>query len=300
MNRRARFAAVVAAILGLAACTAGGTGAPGLNQTNPHDPNFSALQFAVGTANLYGNGNPALNVVATLRQPDGTSATGVNTPSITGPFTFGLGPIAGNGGLADLYTTLFLGSPSLPETTAAAPVIMGTSQTVHIDTPFCDTTVPVANFVTCPAGIAPDDTTFGQSGGVFANGLAPFNAVAEAGQAYSYQPYPEPIYGNSSTAVAPDRVHQFIPWGGPPAFDPPKLPNFPNGDGMGLRDGLSILTGDNFGDPVFLGMGLGTTVFEFVTPHNTSPYTLSTQIGTLNNNGTPNITTLSATASLGS
>lgn len=306
-----RLVCTLAALLGLTACTSGSTGAPPINQTNPHDPRFAVLQFAVGTANLYGNGNPALNVVSTLRQPDGTSATGVNTPSISGPFVFNLGPIAGNGGPpapggnSDLYPTIFLGSPSLPETSAPAPVISGTSQTIHPGTPFCDTSVPKAGFVTCPASIAPNDTTFGQSGGVFANGLAPFNAAAGSGQAYTYQPYVLPIFAGSTTVLPPataDTVHQFIPWGGPPAFDPTCFEPPPPGfcDGMGTRDGIfPILNPDNFGAPVFLGVGEGVTVFEFVTPH-LGVYTLSTQIGTLGAGGAQIITSQTKTAQLSS
>ncbi len=283
---------VVALAVGLVSCTAGGTGAPNITQTNPHDPRFSALQLAVGTVNLYGTGNPGLNVVSTLRQPDGTSAVGVNTPSLSGPFTFAVAAVPGPAPVADPFTMLFVGGPSLSETTAPAPAITGTSQTIHIGSPFCDTTTPVAGFVTCLPGHPVTDTTFGQSGGVFANGFGPYNAVAEFGQAWSYQPYPQPIYASGGG----DNVHQFLPWGGPPAFDPPK-PGFPNGDGMGMRDGIVIPFTDNFGNLVPLGMGLGTTIFEWLNP-GAGQYTLSTQIGTLNNSGQPNITTVTANANL--
>lgn len=272
----------------MAACSAGSTGAPSLQRNDPHNPSFSALQFAVGTANLYGSGNPALNVVSTLRQPDGTSATGVNTPILTGPFTFGLGPVPslGSAGFADLYTTIENGGPSLPETSAAAPRIVGTVQSVHPGSPFCDTTgAPPPGFTACPPGIAPDDTSFGQSGGVYATGFGPFNAVAETGQAYSYQPYSQPIYG------AGDGVAEFVPWGGPPAFDPDR-------NGMGARDGLIPIFTDSFNAPVFLGVGEGINVFEFIVPGTSALYQLATQIATLGDNGAPIVSTLSASATL--
>jgi len=286
MKHIARFIVAVAAVGALAGCTAGGTGAPNINRTNPHDPNFAALQFAVGTVNLYNNGNPGLNVVSTLRQPNGTSATGVNTPSISGPFTFAIAAVPGTGTLSDLYTTIPIGGPSLPETSAGTPMITGTSQTVHPGTPFCDTTSGTPGFVNCPPGFTPTDTSFGQSGGVYASGLGPFNANGGSGTAYSYQPYAQPFYGSG------DGVRQLVPWGGPPAFDP-------DGNGMGTRDGLVPLFADSFNSPVFLGVGEGITAFEFITPL-AGQYTLSTQIGTLGSGGAPTITTLTATATLNS
>ena len=297
MKHIARLVVALTLALSIAACTAGGTGAPSLNHSNPHDPNFSALQFAVGTANLYGMGNPALNVVSTLRQPNGTSAAGANTPILSGPFTFATGPVTSLGllaGFADLYTTIPNGRPSLPETIAAAPVIVGTSQTVHPGTPPCDTAASIIGFNTCPPGIAPNDTSFGQSGGVFANGLAPFNSTG-GGVSYSYQPYAQPVYASSLNVLAPagaDAVHQFVPWGGPPAFDPDR-------NGMGTRDGLVPIFFDSFNAPVFLGVGENITTFEFVTPR-TGTYALSAQIGTLGSGGTPVITTITATAPLNS
>src|SRR5579859_2977620 len=85
----------------LAACTAAGTPGPTINAVNP---NYGRLQFAVGTANLYGT-TTGLNVVSTLRQPNGHSAYGVDTPTITGPFVFGVGAVPANGTLPDPYTT---------------------------------------------------------------------------------------------------------------------------------------------------------------------------------------------------
>ena len=280
-----RLYAVLTALV-LSGCSAGSTGAPPVTSVNPVDPSYSKLQFSVGTANIYGSAS-GLNVVATLRQPDGTSAIGVSTPSITGPFTFGTAAAAPAVGasLPDPYTTIPMGGPSLPETVAATPAITGTPQTLHPGTPYCDGvgTVP-SGFTACPATYSPDATTFGQSGGVFAMGLAPYNAVASTGQAYSYAPYTQPIYDLGAVHPA------FLPWGGPPAFDP-------DSNGMGTRDGLNILGVDSFNQPYFLGVAEGITVFEGVAPASGS-YSLNVQIATIGNNGAQTVNTISKSASL--
>src|ERR1700687_1602181 len=136
MKQLARLVLAASFAAALTACTVGQTTAPGISSVNPGDPNYSKLQFAVGTANIYGV--LGLNVVSTLRQPHGPSAIGVSTPTITGPFTFAAPPAPANGALADPYTTLFpnvslgITGPSLPETSGAAPTITGTPQSVHL------------------------------------------------------------------------------------------------------------------------------------------------------------------------
>jgi hypothetical protein len=264
----------------LAACTASGTPGPTINAV---DPNYGKLQFAVGTANLYGT-TTGLNVASTMRQPNGHSAYGVDTPQVTGPFTFAVGAQPANGSLSDPYGTFPNNGPSLPETSGSSPAITGTPQTVHPGTPFCDTILVVSGFTTCPPGISPNATTFGESGGVFAMGLAPYNTVASTGQSYSYQPFPQPLYENAGH-------FQFVAWGGPPAFDP-------DGDGMGTRDGLIVNDFDSFGNPFFLGVGEGVSVFEGVTAA-TGSYTMSVQIAIAGPNG-PQILTKTTTASLNS
>ncbi len=100
------------------------------------------------------------------------------------------------------------------------------------------------------------------------------NAVAETGQAYSYQPYAQPFYSGGDATSS----YQFIPWGGPPAFDP-------DANGMGERDGLAAINGvDSFGDPYFLGVGEGITAFDGVTP-SSGAYKLSVAISTIGNGG---------------
>lgn len=273
--------AVLLGLFAVQACSAGGTGGPPISGVNPVSPSYSSLQFAVGSANIYGT--LGLNVVSTFRQTNGRSATGVNTPAITGPMTLSASPATGGG--ADPYSTLLNGGPSLVETTAATPSIAGTPQTVAPGTPNCDGSGSVpSGFVACQGAIAPNTTTFGQSGGVFAMGLAPFNTQGASGQSWSYQPYAQPIYGSGHVP--------FIPWGGPPAFDP-------NGTGLGERDGVgSINPGlDNFGDPYFLGVGEGITLFSGVTPR-TGQYTLSIAIATVGNGGSISTSTLTKNATL--
>ena len=263
----------------LAACTAAGTPGPTITAVNP---NYGRLQLAVGTANLYAGAATGLNVVSTLRQPNGHSAYGADTPVITGPFVFNVGAVPANGSLSDPYGTFPNNGPSLPEASAGSPAITGTPQTVHPGTPPCDTTGSVGGFVTCPSGISPNATTFGQSGGVFAMGIAPYNIVSATDQSYSYQPYPQPMYENAGHG-------QFVPWGGPPAFDP-------DGNGMGTRDGLIVTDTDSFGNPYFLGVGEGITIFEGTTP-STGTYSLNATIAIASPNG-PQLLTKTATANL--
>jgi hypothetical protein len=103
--------------------------------------------------------------------------------------------------------------------------------------------------------------------------LQPANAVAATGQAYSYQPYPQPMYA----AADPVSRYQFVPWGGPPAFDPDR-------DHMGTRDGLILAGVDSFGDPFFLGLGEGITVFDGTKPRS-GTYTLQVAISTAGSGG---------------
>ncbi len=283
IHRIARAALVASSLLLVAACSAGGTGGPPITSVNPASPSYGSLQFAVGTANLY-NTTLGLNVVSTFRQTNGTSATGVNTPTITGPFTFTASAAPGNG--ADPYSTILNGGPSLTETSAASPAITGTPQTVAPGTPQCDGNGAASPFTACQGGIAPNTTSFGQSGGVFAMGIAPYNHQGATGQAWSYQPYAQPFYP-SSTHVP------FIPWGGPPAFDP-------NGTKLGERDGVGSINGvDSFGNPYFLGVGEGITIFDGVSPH-AGTYTLNLAIATVGNGGAVTTQTVSKAATLGS
>lgn len=266
----------------LGGCGGGGSnGIPKISSVNPLST--GVLQFAVGTANIMTPAGPVggLNVVSTYRQSDGLSNVLVDTPTITGPFT--LPPPSSAGGGVDPYSTL-PGGPSVSEV-AAGGKITGTSQSVHTGTPACDQTTPCteANANGGTTTILPNTSTFGQAGGVFVNGISPGNAQSgipgsQDGQAWSYVPYSEPLYDTTSTA--------FIPFGGPPAFDPDK-------DGLGLRDGLS-----NLGQGV-LGIPLGISTFEGVGA-SSGTYNLSLQVPTGFSGATPTYGTVSTTATLAS
>ncbi|GAC1652776.1 MAG: hypothetical protein NVS9B12_02390 [Vulcanimicrobiaceae bacterium] len=292
ITRIARAWTLFAGLLVTAACSAGATSGPTISTTNPSSPSYSSLQFAVGTANIYGTAT-GLNVVSTFRQINGRSATGVNTPSITGPFTF-TAPAVSGGSAAEPYSTVLKAGPSLSETTASVPAITGTPQTVMPGTPFCDGVAVPAGFLPCKGSFPPNTTTFGQSGGVFAMGLGPYNAVAASGQAYSYAPYAQPFYDVSSAPAAPPASNfSFRPWGGPPAFDP-------NGTGMGERDGVGSINGfDSFGLPFFLGVAEGITVFDGVTP-GAGGYQLNVAISTVGSGGAITTSNVIAKATLAS
>jgi hypothetical protein len=285
-----RYVLTAATLVFVAGCGAGGGGIS-VTSVNPGSPSYSSLQFAVGTANIYGS-RSGLNVVSTFRQTDGSSATGVNTPKISGPMTVSVHPKPSFGvaisssGFPDPYTTILNGGPSFREW--RGNTIEGTPQTVAPGTPPCDGggPFPSAGFVRCPSGLKPNTTSFGESGGDFAMGIQPSNAVAATGQAYSYQPYPQPLYGSAD----PVSHYQFVPWGGPPAFDPDK-------DGMGTRDGLIIAGVDSFGYPYFLGIPEGVTVFDGVKVRS-GVFTLSVAISTIGNGGSVSTSYVNKTAHL--
>lgn len=249
----------------LTACSQANSAPPVVNTVSNGSSSYSKLQFTVGTANVAGT--LALNVVSTLRQPDGMSADLVDSPSITLPFGLS-GQTAGSAGGPDGYSTAFSTGPSPTEIGGTA--LTSTSQSVHPGAPVC----PSAGAAGCDPGEAPNVTTFGQSGGVFGMGLQPANNTTN-GTAYSYAPYPQPIFGTGA---------QFAPWGGPPAFDD-------SSNGMGTRDGLHNLGAG------LLGWNQGITIFQFPGVPAASyvgGYSMSVVIPT----GPSNTATVSASANL--
>ena len=127
------------ALFGLAVsgCSSGASGIePPFTAVDLH---ANKVELSVGVATYYNAVGVAqgLNTVATFRQPNGFSATLLNTPTLTGPFTV---PAASSAG-TDAGTNHISGSPqALPGTTALK-------------------------------------TTFGQNGGVFAYGFNPENST---------------------------------------------------------------------------------------------------------------------------
>lgn len=252
----------------LAACSQANSAPPTLHTVNPGSTNYSKLQFAVGTANL--DGTIAVNVVSTLRQPNGDSAVLVDSPSITMPFNL-TGQTASQdpSGSPDGYSTAFSAGPAPSE--IGGNSLTSTPQTMHLGAPVC---------LTVGAGCtAANVTTFGLSGGVFGMGLQPANNTINS-TAYAYTPYPEPIFAPASSVA-------FMPWGGPPAFDD-------NNNGMGTRDGLHNLGAG------LAGWNDGITIFQFKnvpTTGNgsmTGQYTMNVVIPT----GGTSTATMSASANL--
>ncbi|HEX8806350.1 MAG TPA: hypothetical protein VF741_05335, partial [Candidatus Aquilonibacter sp.] len=257
------LAAVAAAGLMLGGCGGGGGngsgGIPPISSTNP--ASAGKLTFAVGTANIEGT-TTALNVVTTFRSSDGLSASLVNTPTISGPFKFTVAAAAAGSG-ADPFSTI-PGGPGPMD--IAASSITGTPQTVHVGT------TPTSS----------NESSFGQSGGVFSQSISPGNETNNTGQAYSYVPYNIDVYGLSALNGDPGDV----PFGGPPAFDP-------DGNGMGLRDGLNLL-----GHGV-LGIPEGFTAFDGLTP-STGTYSMSLSVSTGFSGSTPTFSTVTGSATLSS
>ncbi|HLI97499.1 MAG TPA: hypothetical protein VKT72_15625 [Candidatus Baltobacteraceae bacterium] len=269
MRQIKQLLAVAAASSVLAACSSSQFQPPAVQQSNPGSSSYSDLQFAVGTANI--GGTPGLNVVSTLRQPNGLTADLVNTPTLTGPFSLAaLATGSGNTG-SDPYATIYSNGPSPTEKSKNA--IMGTPQIVRQGTPACDTTA------SCPSGVSPNTTTFGEFGGIERMGFFPGNSTP-GGSAGSYVPYNDPIYATSATTA-----EGWVPWGGPPAYDD-------SGDHMGTRDGVHHSLGQGV-----LGVFTGMTVFQMAPVAGS--YTLATVVPTgLNSSNQATYATITKSASL--
>jgi len=151
-NYKIIAAALVAALL--AGCSANGSASPPTSVVSNLQANV--LQFAVGTANMGNNSNAiGLNTVATFRQPNGLTATLVNTPTITGPATMVV-PACGTGCI-DAATNKMSGAPQNVNPNVANPV-----------------------------------TVFTQAGGVFSFGIAPENEGATGAAIYTR--YSQPFF----------------------------------------------------------------------------------------------------------
>jgi hypothetical protein len=248
-----RLSAALAAGLLLGGCGGGGgNGSKGIPPVSSVNPITSGkLQFAVGTANIYGTAT-GLNVVATYRQGNGLSNVLLDSPQITGPFT--LPPTAGTPGLA------FDPDSSLP--TGPAPSEIGGGSINSTPQGFGITAV----------------TTFGQSGGVFTNGFSPGNSTNN-GVASSYVPYNEPLYAAAANT--------FTPWGGPPSFDPNK-DNMGLRDGLstlgkgvlGIPEGFTTFQGVTVATGTYTLNVVVPTGFNGPTPTNSTVSTTAAMAST--------------------
>lgn len=164
----------LALLAALAGCTSGQIAS---------EPPFQAanltadtLRLAVGVATFRAPiTTRGINTVAMFRQPSGLSATLVNTPALTGPFTNKPGTACSattntgtngpaNAGSADGGTGSILGSPQVPP------------------------------------GILAACTTFGTAGGVFSYGFAPANAGTSGADVFTL--YTQPFYNNAAGSTA--------------------------------------------------------------------------------------------------
>lgn len=245
VRKRIAFIGTVTAVA-FAGCSSSGTNPQPVTAVNPLQ---GKLQVAVGTANLFGGTAAAatgLNVVSSFRQVSGQQSVGlsetlVNSPTLTGPMT-----LPAQTGTADDYGATIVTGPTAAEQSSATM-----TSTPQIDA--LATTIPA--------------TTFGVSNGVFSSGIEPFNETVvsgagaqPAGEPITYVPNVVPVYDPVSSDL-----NAFIPWGGPPSFDP-------NGTGRGTRDGN--------GEPSsVLGVEEGLDVFEGVVGR-TGTYTLKVVIPT--------------------
>jgi hypothetical protein len=270
MKKLLSIAALAACCAIIAGCGASG-GSPQPNQ-NVANVGANVLQFAVGTANLYGTAT-ALNVVVTYRQPSngyhpGDSGTLLNSPTLTLPAALG-----GTAGTAEGYDGCSTAG------TGAAPSELGSTSMKSTGQQAgepCATT----------------QTTFGQSGGAFATGLEPFNSTAAgdytpplvsgSGKPFQVAPYPVPLYASNSAGAA---ANSFVPWGGPPAFE---------------YNGLASVVGSATVPAGTAGVEEGIDVFAGVAPVAGGTYTLALSVPA--NTGTVNVSksfTLTSAAPLG-
>ena len=237
--------AIVAALL--AGC--GTNGAAQLPSVSKANLNQNALQLAVGTARIGQDSAVGLNVVATLRQPNGLSAVLADMPTLTGPAGFGVpggAPGAYGSGNVDAGTAHISGSPQ----------------------------VPLSN-----AGLV--NSTLGTFTGVFSYGFGPFNCDQNCTNVSAYYPgNPNGSGGNGFTSSSYDGTSliaailgsdptQPLPFfAASPPFDylvgPPAVPFFNNG---------TFPSG-------FAGYSPGFTAFEL--PPATGGYSLSVNVAAQN------------------
>ena len=259
-------AASVLAAVTLAACSGSGTSPQGVTTVNP---TAGKLQLAVGTANIFGDLGAAgalggLNVATTFRQAQGGQTAGdsaalVNTPNFTGPMVL---PAAATATPDPFGATI----PTGPSSGEAGKNIIGSTP----QQPTGSSSIP--------------PSTLGVSGNASGLGLEPFNYTSTGtstntfGTPASFVPYAVPAYDALAGTSAGD-PNAFVPWGGPPAFDP-------NHNGKGVRDGSALAS-------TILGVSEGLDVFAGVAPRS-GAYTLNVSVPTSSSsNGT-----VTATANL--
>jgi len=185
------------ALLGIATgCTSGNSGLqPAYTSATLSN---DKIQAAVGVA-TFNDGTTGLNVVATWRQPNGDSATGLSTPTITGPANFVVPPSSEAGD--DAGTNVISGSLQVLPGQSAKPSTLSTNNGIF------------------SYGIQPDNSD--TSGSLISSfNTLPFYAADE-----------DP---NCTLPSPPGPCPQDSFIGGPPAF-----PNFRNGNYPAAFNGYS-------------------------------------------------------------
>ncbi len=254
MKKTLQLLTSMAVGISLAACGASGNGGTAPSNVAPIAKNV--LQFAVGTANLFGT-STALNVVVTYRQPSGSYAPGdsgtlLNIPTLTLP-----GPLAANSATGSASAVTGYDPLSTVLYTPATSEVGNDAITASSQSP---TTATV--------------TSFGQSGGAFGLGIEPFNSIgggsaagsgnpSSLGSPFQVAPYPVPLYDAAAATAAGD-PNSLIPWGGPPAFD------------LTGSGGDSVVGNGNYPTGT-AGVSEGIDVFEGVAP-TAGTYSLSVAV----------------------
>jgi hypothetical protein len=206
------------ALLGIATgCTSGNSGLqPGYTSANLSS---DKLQAAVGVA-TFNDGTIGLNVVASWRQPNGDSATGLSTPSITGPSTFVV-PASAEAG-DDAGTNVISGSLQVLPGQSAKPSTLSTNN------------------------------------GIFSYGIQPDNSQNTGSLISSFNTLPFYAADEDPNCTLPSPPgpcpqDQFI--GGPPAY-----PNFRNGNYPAAFNGYSEGFTTFYATPVGGTYGVNLTI----------------------------------------
>jgi hypothetical protein len=186
MRTNTKRLAILAALGLVTGCSSGqsNTEPPVTKSTLSNDK----AQLAVGIA-TFADGSKGLNLVATFRQPDGLSATLLNTPTVTGPAGFKVPAVSSAG--TDAGTNTISASPQVP---------------------------PLSS---------PTKTTFGTSGGVFAYGFAPENSTTSG--AANFGLYSGAFYGSPALEGTDSSGNPITFEGGPPAYPNVLNGTYPSG-----------------------------------------------------------------------
>jgi len=204
--KHSKYALGLVLVAGIVACTSGQSAqVPGFTSANL---SLNTAALAVGVA-TFGTGQTGTNVVATFRQPNGDSATLVNTPSLTGPAAWLIPSCSGASGSC----------------TPSNGVDGGTN---HISS-----SPQIPSGVTSPV---PTVATFAQTGGVFSYGFQPDNAATSGAAVFTV--YTQPLFTLVTSSPITGRSYR----GGPPAYTNTRDGTFPNGF-IGYSQGfLTFLT----------------------------------------------------------